>query len=128
MRVIDVLAELETKHQFRDLLGGKLPQGPNEAQASRDRARGLALLEERRRDGAAPAVLRDERGESWGCAMVAVPMLDFQVHKARDPELVSKDKETRNRAWHRFFRAFGRLYGVDDSIGQRKPNRGIIVR
>jgi hypothetical protein len=127
VRTVDLLAELQTKHQFRDILGGHLPrhghQGPNP-----ERAAGLKLLEARRRDGERPAVLRDERGESWGCAMVAIPMLDFQVHCVRNPELRSKDRETRNRAWHKFFREFGRMYGCDDSIGQQKRNTGIIVR
>jgi hypothetical protein len=125
MRVVDVLAELEGKHQFRDLLGGNLPAGrtaPNP-----ERAAGLAMLERRRREGTGPAKLYDERGESWGCAMVAIPYFDWQIHCARNPELKSKDAETRNRAWHKFFREFGRMYGCDDSIGKRTPNAARLI-
>jgi hypothetical protein len=121
----NVLAELEHLHQFRDVLDSKLPAGPSTPNA--ERAAGLRLLETRRREAVAPATLRDERGEAWGCAMVAIPLLDYQVHLARNPELKCKDAETRNRAWHKFFRQFGAMYGCDDSIGKRKANAARII-
>jgi hypothetical protein len=125
LQLTHVLAELEEKHQFRDVLGGKLPAGPRSPNA--ERAAGLNLLETRRREGVAPAKLYDERGESWGCALVAIPELDYAVHVARNPELKSKDAETRNRAWHKFFRQFGTMYGLDESVGKRRPNAGRII-
>lgn len=126
LRLTDVLAELERKHQFHDLLGGKLPAGPSTPNAGR-RA-GLAFLEARRRENVRPATLLDERGEAWGCAMVAIPPLDYAVHIRRNPELTSKDTETRNKAWHKFFKQFGCMYGCDSSVGGRKKaNAGRII-
>jgi hypothetical protein len=128
LQLTHVLAELEEHHrgdQFRGVLGGKLPAGPNTPNA--ERAAGLKYLERRRLEGK-PAVIRDERGESWGCAMVAIPLLDYAVLKARNPELVCKDRETRNRAWFKLFRELGGKYGCDASIGKTKRNAGVIVK
>lgn len=111
------------KDQFRAF---GLPPGPSSPNPIR-RA-GLELLERRRNDRSGPAVLRDERGESWACGVVAIPMQDYALHVANNPELNCKDRDTRNKAWHKFFRDFGRLYGVDDSIGKRQRADGIIVR
>lgn len=103
-----------------------LPPGPSSPNP--DRRAGLELIARRRNERAAPAVLRDDRGESWACGVVLIPVLDHAVHCARNPELNCKDTETRNRAWHKFFREFGRFYGLDDSIGKRQRADGIIVR
>lgn len=126
MNVVDVLAELEHKHQFRDVLGGKLPAGRDTPNP--ERRAGLELLAARRREGVAPAKLYDERGESWGYALVGLPYLDYLVMCARNPELRCKDRETRNRAWFKLAREFGGQYGCDDSIGKRRPNAKVIVR
>lgn len=110
------------KNQFESF---GLPPGPSSPNA--ERALGLELLRIRRKD-AGPAVLRDERGETWGCAMVQIPLLDYAVFVRSNPDLVCKDHDTRNRAWHRFFREYGQLYGVDASVGKKQRNTGIIVR
>lgn len=103
-----------------------LPPGPSSPNAQR--AAGLELLAARRRSQAGIARLKDERGEDWGYAAVAIPLLDYAVLKTRNPELESKDRDTRNRAWHKLFRDFGRVYGVDDSIGKRPGTLGVVVK
>jgi hypothetical protein len=117
---LDELKQL--KDQYRAF---GLPPGPSRPNA--ERAAGLELLRIRRKD-AGPAVVRDERGETWGCAMVCIPLLDYQVLLAGNPELNAKDRVTRNLAWHKLFRDFGHIYGIDDSVGKKKPNRGVIVK
>jgi hypothetical protein len=117
---IDDLKQI--KDQYRAF---GLPPGPSTP--NRERAAGLELLRLRRKD-AGPAVLRDERGEAWGCGVLAIPYLDYQVLSARTPELNAKDRETRNRAWRSLMRELGHVYGVDASIGRRKRNTGIIVK
>lgn len=113
------------KNQFK-AMGEQLPPGPSSPNP--ERAAGLELLRRRRLDGSRPAVLRDERGESWGCAMVAIPLLDYACLVRSDPELVCKDRDTRNKAWFRLFRKLGSAYGVDASIGRKQRADGVIVR
>jgi hypothetical protein len=103
-----------------------LPPGSRAPNAQR--AAGLELLAARRRSLAGVARLKDERGEDWGFAALAIPELDYAVLRAKNPELDAKDAETRNRAWHKLIRDYGHVYGVDDSIGKRRNPNGIIVK
>jgi len=120
---VSELLEKAARNQF-EAFG--MPPGPDTP--NRERAAGLELLAARRKSGAGIARLKDERGEDWGYAAVAIPLLDYAVLRAKNPELDSKDRETRNRAWRKLFKEFGRVYGVDDSIGKIRNRRGIIVK
>lgn len=62
------------------------------------------------------------------CAL-SIPELDYRVLLQRFPELNSKDHEEKRKAWLKFAKSpESKPYRVDDSIGKRKPNTGIIVR
>lgn len=117
--------DLNAIHQHK-VLG--FPDDPDPTPSVGRRAT-LELMRRRRDSGARPAVLTDERGESFGCMQLAIPELDYQVLIVRFPELNSKDPEIMTRAWQKFANDPASLpYRVDASIGRRKVNHGIIVK
>jgi hypothetical protein len=88
----------------------------------------LSFLQDRRNARSGPAKLTDAEG-SWGYVQMHIPLLDYHVLIARNPELASTDKETYDRAWKQFARSqMARPYLTDDSIGKRKVNNRIIVK
>ena len=117
------LLEKAIKDQFKAF---GMPRGDSEPNAAR--AQGLELLSQRRASGAGVARLKDDSGKDWGYAAVLIPPLDYAVLLKGNPELNSRDRETRNRAWKRLFKEFGHVYGVDSGIGRTKRNTGIIVK
>lgn len=99
-------------------------RGPNP-----QRARGLAALERMRQSDGKPIKLQGELNgdKDWGYVGLCIPELDYYVLLTRNPDLKSKDKETRNKAWRKFMDSPESLPYRPDHRG-RKVNDGIIVK
>lgn len=93
------------------------------------RARGLAALQRMRQSDGKPIKLQGElNGEKdWGYIGLCIPELDYYVILARNPDLKSKDHETRTRAWRKFMDSPEALPYLPDRRG-RKANNRIIVK
>lgn len=103
---------------------------PDRERRPQQRRKKILQFLERRRLHAGPAVLTSSEG-TWGYSALCIPKLDYKVLLLRFPDLKSGDREIRARAWRKLIqsglpRAMGWL--VDDSIGRRKANNGIIVK
>lgn len=117
------------QRQMLETLEPNRRRGPNP-----QRAAGLAALQRMRETDGRPQKLalgpeaRREFGEAdWGYVGLCIPELDYAVLTRTNPDLISKDHETRNRAWQKFMNSPESLPYRPDHRG-RKVNNRIIVK